>query len=80
MIDPVQVILFGSWTPDHTRPDSDLDLSVVLPKVEHKRKMVIQVGNELSNLPISKDIIEVFPEEIEKRGRAVGNTPDVTKL
>lgn len=71
--DPVRIILFGSWARGEATKDSDLDLLVVLPKVEHKRKAAIQIGNALSNLPISKDIIVTTPEEIAKYGRTVGN-------
>ena len=70
---PVRIILFGSWARGEAREDSDLDLLVVLPKVEHKRKAAIQIGNTLSNLPISKDIVVTTPEEIEKYGKIVGN-------
>ena len=70
---PVRIILFGSWARGDAREDSDIDLLVVLPKVEHKRKVAIQIGNSLSNLPISKDIIVTTLEEIEARGKIVGN-------
>mgnify|MGYP000530610258 CR=1 FL=1 len=70
---PVKIILFGSWARGSAREDSDLDLLVVLAKVEHKRKTAIQIGNSLSNLPISKDIIVTTPEDIEKYGKSVGD-------
>jgi uncharacterized protein len=70
---PEKIILFGSWARGEAREDSDLDLLVVLPKVEHTRKTAIQIGNALSNLPISKDIIVATPEEIEKYGSIVGS-------
>ena len=70
---PVKIILFGSWARGSARDDSDLDLLVVLPQVEHKRKAAIQIGNSLSNLPISKDIIVTTPEDIEKYGKTVGD-------
>lgn len=69
---PQKIILFGSWARGSARDDSDLDLLVVLPKVEHARKAAIQIGNTLSNLPISKDIIVTTPEDIEKYGTTVG--------
>jgi predicted nucleotidyltransferase len=70
---PIQIILFGSWARGSAREDSDLDLLVVLPKVEHKRKAAIQIGNALSNLPIGKDIIVTTLEDIEKYGKTVGD-------
>jgi predicted nucleotidyltransferase len=69
---PVKIILFGSWARGTAREDSDIDLLVVLPKVEHTRKAAIQIGNSLSNLPISKDIVVTTPKDIEKYGKTVG--------
>lgn len=70
---PVKIILFGSWARGEATKDSDIDLLVVLSRVEHKRKSAIQIGNTLSNLPISKDIVVTTPEEIAKYGKTVGN-------
>lgn len=70
---PEKIILFGSWARGEAREDSDLDLLVVLPGVEHTRNTAIQIGNSLSNLPISKDIIVATPEEIEKYGSTIGS-------
>lgn len=70
---PIRIILFGSWARGSAREDSDLDLLVVLPSVEHKRQAAIQIGNSLSNLPIGKDIIVTTPEDIEKYGKTVGD-------
>ena len=69
---PEKIILFGSWARGDAREDSDLDLLVVLPGVEHTRKAAIQIGNALSNLPISKDIVVSTPKDIEKYGKTVG--------
>jgi predicted nucleotidyltransferase len=70
---PVKIILFGSWARGSARDDSDLDLLVVLPKVEHKRKAAIEVLRALNGLPITKDVIVTTPKEIEERGQIVGN-------
>ena len=69
---PEKIILFGSWARGEAREDSDLDLLVVLPEVDHARKVAIQIGNSLSNLPISKDIIVSTPKDIEKYGKSIG--------
>ncbi len=39
--DPPRIILFGSWARGDARPDSDIDLLVVLPPVENKRRAAI---------------------------------------
>jgi predicted nucleotidyltransferase len=70
---PIRIILFGSWARGSAREDSDLDLLVVLPKVEHKRKAAIEVLRALNGLPIAKDVIVTTPKEIKERGQVVGN-------
>jgi predicted nucleotidyltransferase len=69
----IRIILFGSWARGSAREDSDLDLLVVLPKVEHKRKAAIEVLRALNGLPIAKDVIVTTPKEIKERGQVVGN-------
>lgn len=71
--DPLRIILFGSWARGDARPDSDVDLLVVLSYVENKRQTTIRVGNALSDLPISKDIIVTTPNEITTRGNVIGS-------
>ncbi len=69
---PEKIILFGSWARGEAREDSDLDLLVVLSRVDHKRKAAIEVLRALNGLPISKDVIVTTPQEIEERGKTVG--------
>jgi len=69
---PLRIILFGSWARGDARPDSDLDLLVVMPRVESKRRAAVAIGNALSNLPVSKDIIVTTPDELAVHGRSSG--------
>jgi uncharacterized protein len=71
--DPLRIILFGSWARGEARPDSDFDLLVVLAQVANKRNSTIQIGNSLSDLPVSKDIVVTTPDEIERRGKIIGD-------
>jgi predicted nucleotidyltransferase len=71
--DPLRIILFGSWARGEARPDSDIDLLVVLPHVENKRQVTVCIGNALSDLPASKDIVVTTPEEIAARGNIIGD-------
>ncbi len=70
---PLRVILFGSWARGDAQPDSDIDLLVVLPHVDNKRQAAIRIGNALSDLPVSKDIVVTTPEEIAVRSHIVGS-------
>lgn len=70
---PLRILLFGSWARGEAKPDSDIDLLVILPYVEDKRQAAILIGNSLSDLPVSKDIIVTTPAEIAARGEIIGN-------
>jgi predicted nucleotidyltransferase len=70
---PTKIILFGSYARGEATFDSDVDLLVVLPKVDHKRKAAIEVLRVLNGLPISKDVVITTPQEIIEYGKQVGN-------
>jgi uncharacterized protein len=70
---PMQVILFGSHARGEASDASDVDLLVVLPNVEDKRKAAIEIRRSLADLPVSKDIIVTSPEEISRRGNSIGS-------
>jgi len=69
---PVRVILFGSHARGDARPDSDVDLLVVLPRVENKRESAIAIRSELSDIPVAKDIIVTTPSELKRFGDMIG--------
>lgn len=70
--DPLRVILYGSHARGSARPDSDIDLLVVLSEVDDKRRAAVAIRRELNDLPVGKDIVVTTPEEIERRGDVVG--------
>jgi len=70
---PVRIILFGSWARGDARPNSDVDLLVVLPQVENKRRATVEILRALNGLPMSKDVVVTTPEEIAARGNIVGD-------
>lgn len=70
---PLSIILFGSWARGDARPDSDIDLLVVLPHIENKRHATVEILRSLNGLPVSKDVVVTTPEEIARRGNLVGD-------
>jgi predicted nucleotidyltransferase len=70
--DPLRIILFGSWARGDARPDSDVDLLVVLPQVNDKRWTTVEILRALNGMPVSKDVVVTTPEEIAVRGNVVG--------
>ena len=71
--DPIRVVLFGSRARGDEHAGSDVDLLVVLPKVENKRGVAIAIRRLLRDVPIAKDIIVTSPQEIARRGNLVGS-------
>ena len=69
---PLRLILFGSHARGDARPDSDIDLLVVLPEVPDKRRVAVEIRRTLVDLPVCKDIIVTTPEEIARRGNLIG--------
>jgi len=61
---PEQIILFGSHARGNARPDSDIDLLVVLPFNGSRREKTIELRVALHDFRVPKDIILVTPEEM----------------
>ena len=71
--DPLRIILFDSWARGDARLDSDIDLLVVLPHVENKRRAAVEILRALNGLPLSKDVVVTTPEDTAARGNIVGD-------
>jgi len=64
---PVRIILFGSRARGDHRPDSDLDLMVVLDRVEDHHAAIVDLRRALADLPVAKDIIVADQPQMERR-------------
>jgi predicted nucleotidyltransferase len=69
---PVRIILFGSHARGTPRPDSDLDLLVVLPQAPNKRRAAVEIMRALRDLPVSKDILVSTPAHLAERAQING--------
>jgi len=70
---PDRIILFGSQAKGEARKDSDVDLLVVMPRLDgHKLDASIAMRNALRGIPLGKDIMVATSEEIEGRGEVRG--------
>jgi uncharacterized protein len=69
---PLQVILFGSRAKGEARPDSDVDLLVVLSDIEDRQRVWGEIRHELREIGVSSDVVVATPEEIARRGNLVG--------
>ena len=69
---PERIVLFGSQARGGARPDSDVDLLVVLPDVEHRRRAAARIHTALAGIPLGKDVIVVTPQDVEGLADVVG--------
>ncbi len=69
---PEKIILFGSRARGDARPDSDVDLLIVMPVEGSKRRKAVEIGVALHDIRIAKDLIVVTPEEFEWRKDTIG--------
>ena len=69
---PDRVILFGSHARNQARPDSDIDLLIVMPVEGSVWEKSLEVRRVLYGIPVPKDVIISTPEEFEWRKEIVG--------
>ena len=65
---PLRVVLFGSAAKGTMRPDSDLDLLVVVPDGTHRRRTANRIYNGLCGLGYPKDVIVVTEKDVSLYG------------
>ncbi|MCJ7778692.1 MAG: nucleotidyltransferase domain-containing protein [Sedimentisphaerales bacterium] len=69
---PAKIILFGSYAKGTARPDSDVDLLIVMPVRGSRHKKAVEIGVALHDIKVAKDVIVVTPEEFEWRKDVIG--------
>lgn len=72
--DPLQIILYGSVARGDDGPDSDVDILVVLPRVDRGERHELMGrlrGAIKAVVPI--DVIVTDPDEIERRRDVIGS-------
>ncbi len=69
---PERIILFGSRARGKGRPDSDVDLLVVMRVKGSKRQARLAIRRALHDIRVPKDIIVTAPDEFEWRKEIVG--------
>lgn len=70
--DPQRIILFGSHARGDAGPDSDVDLLVVVPVEGSRREKAVEIGVQLNDIRVPKDILVTTPEDFEWRKEIVG--------
>lgn len=70
---PERIILFGSNARGTAGADSDVDLIVVMPAIESRRKIRLAIREAVSGMGLSKDILVYTPEEMEHYRHLTGS-------
>ncbi|MEJ5376515.1 MAG: nucleotidyltransferase domain-containing protein [bacterium] len=65
---PGRIVLFGSAARDQMRPESDLDLLVVMPDGIHRRRTAQAIYRHLPAMGVGKDIIVVTESDVRQYG------------
>lgn len=82
--DPDRIILFGSHARGAGRPDSDVDLMVIMPVKGSRRRLATEIDLSLVGVDLPADVIVLTPEQAsEGRGPApagIGGMPGARTL
>jgi predicted nucleotidyltransferase len=69
---PQRILLFGSAALGDMRPDSDLDILVVMPEGVHRRRTAQELHERLFGFPLPVDILVATPGDLEKHQDNLG--------
>ena len=72
LVDPLQIILFGSAARGETSPDSDIDLLVVMPNGTHRRNTARFLYQYLPVIGIPYDIIVAVSNDLVEHRKDIG--------
>lgn len=64
---PEKIVLFGSYAYGKPKPESDVDLLVVMKTPLRERRQRLEISRALSPRPFPLDIIVRSPEQLQKR-------------
>lgn len=67
-VQPRRVVLFGSAARGEMRPNSDLDVLVVMPDGVHRRRTAQIIYRSLSGLGIPKNVVVVTESDVREHG------------
>lgn len=65
-LDPLKIILFGSYSSGESTKDSDVDILIIKESDLPRYKRSVPAYKALSGLIIPKDILVYTPEEVEE--------------
>ena len=70
---PLRIVLFGSRARGDARPDSDVDLLVVMPRVDDAHRAMVEMLGALADRRLPVHLLVTTPDDLEQRGQLVGS-------
>ena len=70
---PLRIVVFGSQARGDAKPDSDIDLLVVVPDGTDEQATARDIRAALRDLPISEDVIVVSESRVRRFGDIAGS-------
>ena len=72
LVQPLRIILFGSAARGEMRPDSDIDVLVVMPEGVHRRRTAQLLYRQIRGLGVPFDILVATPDDLERHKDNIG--------
>ena len=72
LVNPLEIILFGSHARGEINADSDIDLMVVMPDGVHTRKMAMHLYSSIRGIKTPYDIMVATPSILELHKDNIG--------
>jgi uncharacterized protein len=69
---PLRIILFGSAARGESKPDSDVDILVVMPNGTKRLETTQALHLGLFGIPVSVDFLVATPADLEKHRENIG--------
>jgi uncharacterized protein len=73
-VHPLKIILFGSAARGEMKPESDVDILVVMPEGTHRRRTAQDLRMLLfeAGFPLTVDVVVAGPKDIDEYGDDIG--------
>jgi len=71
-VHPLRIFLFGSAARGEVRPNSDIDVLVVMPPGIHRRRTAQLLYQNIIGLGVPFDIVVATQEDLEKHKSKIG--------
>ena len=71
-VDPLRVVLFGSRAKGNARPDSDIDLLIVVPDGNRPLTVMRHLYGRIGWIGVEVDYLVVTPDRLDRYGASIG--------